>query len=149
MLTVLIEQSPAQAAEYGQYYEALRAQLGPYLEVVDDRVGGEASMESCDSISSKSESVREFVRALTEHLGPEAFVVVDHWDADPSAIGIGKPADPKVLVHVRVYDVAPRYFLSFERAAVGEWADHPYTPGEELSVDTLSEVLGLVKKHIA
>jgi hypothetical protein len=36
VLTVLIEQSPALAAEYGRYYEALRAQLGPYLEVVDE-----------------------------------------------------------------------------------------------------------------
>jgi hypothetical protein len=112
-------------------------------------VEGKASMESCDSILSKSESVHEFVRALTEHLGPKAFAVVDHWDADPSAIGIGNPADLRVLVYVKVYDVAPRFFLSFERAAVGEWADHPYTPGEERPVDTLSEVLGLVKKHIA
>jgi hypothetical protein len=78
-------------------------------------------------------------------MGQQAFAVVDHWDADPDAVGLANASDPRVLVYVRVYDVAPRYFLSFESAAAGEWAESPYLPAGELSVNTLTEVFELVR----
>jgi hypothetical protein len=101
-----------------------------------------------DSVVRKSAAVGELVRALEEHLGERAFVVVDHWEADLRTIGVASVRDPRLLVYVSVNDAAPRYFVSFEFPPAGEWTDHPYTPGEERSVDTLSEVIALVKKHI-
>ena len=97
----------------------------------------------------KSQSVREFVRALAEHLGSQSFSVVDHWEADTHAIGIANVADPRVLVYVSVNDSAPRYFLSFESPPAGQWANHPYTPGPERPVESLSEVVALIRQHVA
>jgi hypothetical protein len=97
----------------------------------------------------KSQSVREFVRGLAEHLGFQSFSVVDHWEADTHAIGIANVVDPRVLVYVSVNDSARRYFLSFESPPAGEWAKHPYTPGPERSVESLSEVMTLVREHVA
>ena len=93
-------------------------------------------------------SVRELVRALSQRLGEQSFAVVDHWDADSTAIGIASVRDPRVLVYVSVNEDAPRYFVSFETPPAGEWAYHPYTPGEQTSVGTLDELASLVEKHI-
>ena len=105
--------------------------------------------QSRDCLSTKSKFIRDFVGALTEHLGVEAYAVVDHWEADRCAIGVASPADLSTLVYVRVYDAAPRYFLSFELAPAGEWSNHPYTPDEEVSTDSLIEVVGLIQRHLA
>lgn len=53
-------------------------------------------------VTGKDERLVAVVRRLREDLGRDAFVVVDHWDADLLAIGLARPEDPAVLVYVAV-----------------------------------------------
>jgi hypothetical protein len=42
------------------------------------------------------------VARLRSDLGADAFDLVDNWEADEHAIGLGSPRDPRVLVYVSV-----------------------------------------------
>jgi len=68
-----------------------------------------------DILGHKDESLRKLVAELLQRLPPRSFVVVDHWEADPLAIGLARPSEPDRLVYITSdRDVRGRYFMSRE-----------------------------------
>jgi hypothetical protein len=47
---------------------------------------------------------------LRSRLGPDTFVLADHWESDLCAVGIASPRDPGVLVHISTYAEPPECF---------------------------------------
>ncbi|QJW93323.1 hypothetical protein FTUN_0829 [Frigoriglobus tundricola] len=58
----------------------------------------------------KNSSILEVLDRLWSRLGPEAFVLTDHWEADPWAVGISSPSVPGVLVYISTYAEPPGRF---------------------------------------
>ena len=68
-----------------------------------------------DILGRKDDSLRILVGELIRRLPPKTFVVVDHWDSDPFAIGLARPSQPDHLVYITSdRDVHGRYFISRE-----------------------------------
>jgi len=42
--------------------------------------------------------------------GPAAFVLADHWDSDPCAVGVASPRDGGVLVYITCHGERPDRF---------------------------------------
>jgi hypothetical protein len=89
------------------------------------------------------------IEVLRDRLGESAFVVVDHWPDCSEAIGVAAPANPGLLAYISASSGADQpYFVSLEYPPAGEWADHPYTPGEDRDVCELNELIDIVSKHL-
>ena len=52
--------------------------------------------------ASKSPGVAALLGRLRGDLGQDYFVEVPHWDVDQTAIGLGRPDDPRFLVYLSV-----------------------------------------------
>ena len=71
----------------------------------------------------KDPAIIELLERLRRRLGPEAFDVVDHWEGDPTAVGIASPREHGVLAYLSTFDRPPgRYDVELE------W---PPAPGQE------------------
>jgi hypothetical protein len=101
-------------------------------------------------LSQKGTSIRELVQRLRERLGAASFVVVDHWQQDPFAIGIANPQDPRVLAYINTgSETAARYFLSFETPPLDSWANPAHRRAGEHSVETIDEIALLIQTRLA
>jgi hypothetical protein len=68
-----------------------------------------------DILGRKHPSLRNLVGELTRRLPPRSFVLVDHWEADPFAIGLARPSEHDHLVYITSdQDVHGRYYMSRE-----------------------------------
>ena len=69
----------------------------------------------------KDDEIRALLSWLRSRLG-QNFVVIDHWEADRSAIGAAATDDPKQLVYIasRGQPTGP-YFIELEAAPSGGW----------------------------
>jgi hypothetical protein len=98
---------------------------------------------------SKAKLVVELIDVLRTRLGSDAFQVIDHWPDDPMAVGIAAPQDAGVLAYVSVTpDADDPYFVSLELPPEGEWADHPYTPGDERNECGIDELVATISAHL-
>lgn len=101
----------------------------------------------------KDESIHRLLARLEASLGKDAFHVVDHWEADLSAIGIARPDNHGVLVYIAMFgQEEDSYFVSLElpTTAGGEtWKDHPYTPAGEKQLHGLDNLLNVIRRHFA
>ena len=97
----------------------------------------------------KDESINRFLSRLESELGPCNYQVVDHWEADPCAIGIASAKDSRRLVYVCTYDQPPGSFY-FECEIGGEStnkSDYDSTvSGEAADFFTL---LAIIRGHLA
>ena len=68
----------------------------------------------------KDDEIRDLLSWLRSRLG-QNFVVIDHWEADRSAIGVAATDDPKQLVYIasRGQPAGP-YFVELETHRVGD-----------------------------
>lgn len=96
----------------------------------------------------KDEAILRLLEQLTEHLEPEKFDVVDHWESDLCAIGIARAGKPGFLVYVSTFGQrGDSYFVSLEwPPAPG--SDLPYEPAGEQQAKSFAEVLMLVQQHL-
>ncbi len=98
---------------------------------------------------SKAKLVVDLLDALRSRLGSDAFQVVDHWPDDPMAIGIASPHDAGVLAYISVTpEAADPYFVSLEFPPDGEWAEFPYTPGDERNECGIDELVSTIAAHL-
>ena len=98
---------------------------------------------------SKAKLVVDLIDTLRSRLGSDAFQVVDHWPEDPMAVGIASPRNAGVLAYVSVTPEADDpYFVSLEFPPEGEWADHPYTPGDERNECGIDELVTTISAHL-
>ena len=96
----------------------------------------------------KEAAIIEAVEQLRSRLGAHAFIVADHWEADPHAIGLASPAEPGRLVYIATLGKPPgRYDVSLELPPA-RGSTLPYTPAGEradLDVDGLASA---VRDHL-
>jgi hypothetical protein len=98
---------------------------------------------------SKAKLVAELIDTLRKRLGSDAFQIVDHWPEDPMAIGIASPQNVGVLAYVSVTPEADDpYFVSLELLPEGDWADHPYMPGDERNECGIDELVATISAHL-
>jgi hypothetical protein len=55
----------------------------------------------------KDTTIVQLLEILRDRLGAGAFEVVDHWEADMSAIGIASPRDHRVLAYLGCFGREP------------------------------------------
>jgi hypothetical protein len=99
--------------------------------------------------ATKARAILEVLNRLENALGADQFQVVDHWQADQCAVGIGSPRDPGLLVYIAVSRHAPgRFFYECElpRAAAGP-DELPYAVVEQRDDVGIDELAGVVRSH--
>jgi hypothetical protein len=105
-------------------------------------------MDGTDTRPKKDPAITELLERLRERLGPGAFAIVDHWEADPCAVGIARPRDTGVLAYLSTFNLpAGRYDVELELPP-GPAQDLIYREaGKHWDVDfeTLAEV---VRRHL-
>ena len=105
-------------------------------------------MTSTDS-TAKDAAVAKLLDTLRQKLGADAFQVVDHWADDPFAIGVASPRDAGILAYVAVTPGADDpYFVSLELPPSSEWADLPYSPGDERNECGIDELVAMIAAHL-
>jgi hypothetical protein len=93
--------------------------------------------------------VVELIDGLRSRLGRDAFQIIDHWPDDPMAIGIASLLNSAVLAYISVTpDADAPYFVSLELPPAGEWANYPYTPGDERSKCDIEELVATLSVHL-
>ena len=96
----------------------------------------------------KDRSVIDTVAALQARLGSD-LVVVDHWDADLTATGVGRSSDPARLVYFSILDRAPnRYYVDLEFPPQ-DGSDLPYEEGERFDDVDFEQLVSIVSRHLS
>ena len=95
----------------------------------------------------EKQAIIELVNWLREHLAD--FSVVDHWDADLSAVGISAPHDPKLLAYISNHGRPPGYYFVELEAAPALDSDLPYDVVNTFETVSRDELLKIVSEHIA
>jgi len=94
-----------------------------------------------DILGRKDDSLRMLVGELAQRLPPGSFVVVDHWEADPFAIGLASPRNHGRLAYVTSdRDIHGRYFMSRELPS-----DTDLAPFREAGCDQFEDVNALAQ----
>ena len=84
---------------------------------------------------------------LERYLGQSAFLIVDHWEGDLSAVGIAHPNDEHRLAYIAVNEVDATYFLELETApATG--SELPYAVTGTFPSVTFDELAVLIARHL-
>jgi hypothetical protein len=107
------------------------------------RTSGVAALEKDPAILAALDRLRSL-------LGPDAFVLADHWGADLCAVGIASPRDPGVLAYITCYGEAPGRF-GYELELPPPPSDEsPYRAagsGSGLSVEELAVIVAAHLEH--
>ena len=95
----------------------------------------------------KDDEIRDLLSWLRSRLG-QNFVVIDHWEADRSAVGVAATDDPKQLVYIasRGQPAGP-YFVELETAP-GEGSDLPYTMVGRFEAVDREQLLRITAQHL-
>jgi len=101
---------------------------------------------SDDEDLEKDPQLFDIVERLRQRLGSTAFIVVDHWEADPTAIGVASPTNPRVLAYLALSTSPGRYHVHLELPAdVG--SQTPYVNAGQFEGD-LEDVVTIVGQHL-
>ena len=85
---------------------------------------------------------------MREDLGNDAFDVVDHWDADPCAVGVAPRNDHGFLVYISSLSTTQGvYAYQCECPPTGEAV--PYDADPMVETATYAELLDAVRSHVA
>ena len=97
-----------------------------------------------DTALDKDPAIVAALDYLWSRLGPDAFVLVDHWASDLCAVGIASPRNPGVLIYISCYGEALESFRYELELPPPKGDDFPYLvsgTGTALSFDALTEVV--------
>ncbi len=100
----------------------------------------------------KDATILRLLARLRQRLGAEAFALVDHWDADRSAIGVSRRDEPGTLAYISTAGEPPDgYFLSLELppTAAARRAGLPYSAAGEHQVRGFDELVEILLQHFA
>lgn len=95
-------------------------------------------------MSQKDQTIRDLVAALP--MKENAWVVVDHWDADLCAIGIARADRPRQLVYISTFGRDPRRYDYQCEMPSGPEDFRTTAAGDDVDFEAL---LGAVRKHLA
>lgn len=87
------------------------------------------------------------ISRLHGDLGHDYFVEVPDWDADLTAIGLGRPDDPSFLVYLSVWPDGGEVYVECEAPAL----DDPLGYDAVYSARNAGyeQILGIVRSHLA
>jgi hypothetical protein len=96
----------------------------------------------------KGPTILAVLGLLWARLGPDAFVINDHWESDLCAVGIASPRNPGILVYISTYGKPIGQF--------GYELELPPSPGDELPYQeagrgsgvTFEELVDVVATHL-
>jgi hypothetical protein len=100
-----------------------------------------------DILGRKDSSLRTLITELLRYLPPNSFVLVDHWDADPFAIGLAKPSEEDHLVYITSdRDVFGRYFMSRELPSDNDLDEYLEAGSDQF--DNVEELAKAIEIHL-
>ncbi len=102
------------------------------------------------AVLDKDPAILAALDRLWSWLGPEAFVLADHWESDPCAVGIASPRDAGVLVYISCHGEPPDRFGYELELPPPPGDDFPYQvagTGSGLSFEELAVVVAEHLKH--
>ena len=95
----------------------------------------------------KDREILNLIDRLRADLGVDAFVIVDHWEADRCAIGLAMPANHQTLVYVSTYKhPTGEYNYELESPPVAD--DEMYAVAGRGDGCTYEELLEVIKSHL-
>jgi hypothetical protein len=97
-----------------------------------------------DTALDKNPAILAVLSQLRSRLGPNAFVLADHWESDLCAVGIASPHNPGVLIYISCYGEPPESFRYELELPPPNGDDFPYQAagtGTALSFEALAEVV--------
>jgi hypothetical protein len=100
---------------------------------------------SC-SLPDKDPIILGTLSRLWSRLGPGSFEVVNHWEADRTAVGIASPRSHRVLVNISSHEDGFHVELELPSAA-GD--DLPYRVAGRASGLDFEQLVGVVAEHLA
>jgi hypothetical protein len=96
-----------------------------------------------DILGQKDPSLRHLVSELQRRAPDGTFIVVDHWEMDPFAIGLASPAHPDQLAYISSLTAAEgKYFMSRELPSDSDLV--PFRDGgaeQYTDIDTLAAAI--------
>ena len=96
----------------------------------------------------KNSDITAVIHRLGRRLGTEAFEIVDHWEGDMAAVGIGSPADKRILVYISTYGCEKGcYDFELERPP-SERDTGPYTVAGGENAASFEILLAAVIRHL-
>jgi hypothetical protein len=96
----------------------------------------------------KDPAILSVLDRLWSRLGPDAFVLADHWESDLCAVGIASPRDPGVLVYISCYGELPGCFGYELELPPPPGDDFPYQVAGTGSGLSFEELAGVVAEHL-
>ena len=97
----------------------------------------------------KDPVVLDVLDRLRSWLGPDAFVVVDHWEADLCAIGVASPRNVQVLVYISCLSDQPGQFWYVLEVPPVPGSDRLYEEVGHESGVSFEELAMRVAQHLA
>ena len=97
----------------------------------------------------KSPALLALVNHLRDDLGQGYFIEVPHWDGDRTAVGLGRPDDPRFLVYLSVPPDSQEIYLESEIPAADDSAGVPYDVVGSGSYSDYHQILGIIRKHLS
>ena len=95
----------------------------------------------------KDRSVIDTVAALRTRLGDE-LMIVDHWEADLTTLGVARSDNPKRVVYFSTWDRSPnRYYVDLQFPPKVD-SDHPYEEGERFDDVGFEELVAIAARHL-
>ena len=94
----------------------------------------------------KDEHILRMLARLQQRLGPGAFQVVDHWEADLRAVGIAHPRDEHLLVYVADVNAEDRFYVELEDSPANG-SDMPYSVRGRYRSVSFDELVELAAAH--
>lgn len=101
-----------------------------------------------DSDLEKEAPIHEVLIRLRDRLGVSGFELVDHWDADLHAVGIGRPGDNRYVAHISTWAMQKgRYYLSLDAPRAND-SDSEIVEVERFDNIDFSTLLTHVGRHL-
>lgn len=96
----------------------------------------------------KAPAILAVLDRLRARLGSDAFVLADHWQADPHAVGIASPRNTRVLVYISTYaELEDQFGYELELPPRPE-SDAPYRVAGRGSGVSFEELAAVVTGHL-
>jgi hypothetical protein len=96
--------------------------------------------------TAKDPTLVAVLRQLRKDLGPNAFVVEDHWEADLNAVGIARPSDRRFLIYIATWPEVSG--LSFQCEFPASDGDMPYESADMIDGATYEQLLSAARLHL-
>jgi hypothetical protein len=96
----------------------------------------------------KDRSIIMVLQNLYKWMGPNAFVIYDHWGHDKSAIGIASPQNHSVLVYISTFGTPKNHYNVRLELPPKLDSDFPYTEAGKYDTLNFEELVDIIRKHL-